>query len=238
LSATLHSLPIANGSAPGAQPLGRELSAARIALSTASRQLRDELEFLEQLQRPADRLARIAQELSSATTELDQLRAFDDQAYGHWLAAGQLGERPQPDMQTLHAAARVRVLQHDHNAAETVRGAAEAAYAAQAAKVAECQRARDEALCLAIADAAADFVRTVWTPQLTDALLSQAVLQGLVDELREMSGHNPDAASAAAQVSQMLTAAKRAIGVPQDRTPARRLVEALYTNPGAHLEAP
>jgi hypothetical protein len=61
----------------------RELSAARLALAVASRQLRDELELLEQAQRPTDRLGRIGAELAAATTELAELKHFDDVASGN-----------------------------------------------------------------------------------------------------------------------------------------------------------
>jgi hypothetical protein len=71
-------------------------------------------------------------------------------------------------------------------------------------------------------DAAAEFSRSVWTPALTKALRLQAVLHRLVDELRELSGRNPDPAAAAQTIIELIASTRRSITVAQDRTPGAR----------------
>jgi hypothetical protein len=226
--ATFHPLPVRGDVAP--------MTAARIALATHIRALADEIEELERVQRPAERLGRIGAELRDLETQVAATQAVEDQRYGEWLGAGQIEERPRESLPLIHARERLEILRRDVRGAEAVRPAAEALYAAQAAKVSEAQQARDEALCVASVDAAAEFSRSIWTPALTEALCLQAVLQGLVDELRELNGRSPGAAAAAHTIIELIASTRRSITVAQDRTPRRTLITRLYTDARAALE--
>jgi hypothetical protein len=102
--------------------------------------------------------------------------------------------------------------------------------------VAECQRARDAALCAVAVDAAAEFCRDVWRPLLIDALQQQAVLHGLAAELRDLAGRNPGAAAAAQTIGELIGATRSGVTVAQDRSSGHRLLELLPTDPRARLE--
>jgi len=227
LSATFLSMPIDRDRAP--------LNAARASLANATAALADELAEMERLHAPALRLGRIGEELAAVEKALGEMRNFDNTSYGHWLASGQIGERPAVDLDRIHLEARHLTLLHDHAAAATVKPQAEASYDAQAQRVTQAQQTRDEALSIAAVDAAAAFAASVWIDQLQTALESEAVLRGLADELRTISERTPGAAAAAMAIYDLVRKTRGAVATPLNPEPGRRLLAELTRDARARL---
>jgi hypothetical protein len=70
---------------------------------------------------------------------------------------------------------------------------------------------------------------------LSRALVIEAELRSLVDELRSLSRVVPTGGQAAAKVFDIITAATRAASAPRDTTTGPQLIEALRVNADANF---
>lgn len=213
-------------------------SAVRARLAAAIAELAAAEAELAAAQEPATRLAAIIAEATRLDADVAALKAAEEHELGAWLAAGGSGSRPERNPAMIGAEQRHADLTGDAAAARAALPAAEAAFQRCALKVAAAQRRRDEALCVAAAEAARDFARG-YRAALIAALDLEAALHGLRAELLRCGNRPnvlPGALEAAARVGEVIAETKRSASVRHDPGVARRLLAALVTDPEARLQ--
>jgi len=139
-TATFHPFPADSSRAP--------MNACRQNLAAAIAALADEIQILEETMRPTVRLGELGLDLEQLDREIAALKVPHEQRVGNWIAAGQVGERPQPSLRISTLEARRRLLAGDVAAPEHVRPQAEAAHQRASVAVRERQAERECAAVL------------------------------------------------------------------------------------------
>ena len=109
-TATFHPFPADSSRAP--------MNACRQNLAAAIAALADEIQILEETMRPTVRLGELGLDLEQLDREIAALKVPHEQRVGNWIAAGQVGERPQPSLRISTLEARRRLLAGDVAAPE------------------------------------------------------------------------------------------------------------------------
>ncbi len=222
-TATIHSLP-----GDGSRAV---LNQTRERLARAIAALADEVETYEKSMRPAQRLGQLSADLANLDREIAELQGPYQTELAHWIAGGEVGERPAPSLRIATLEARRRLLASDAEAVERIRGEAEQAHQRAATRVRERQAERDEALAWAAVDAAAAFAAQVWAAQLQQALGSQAILAAMAGLLSQRG-----ADQAADQVRELIKMTRHNTTCPANPTPGRKLLDDLVVDARALLE--
>jgi hypothetical protein len=213
-------------------------SAVRARLAAAMAELAAAEAELAAAQKPATRLAAVIAEAARLDAEMAALRAAKERELGSWLAAGGSEPRPAGNPAIVEAEGPHAPLAADAAAARASLPGAEAAFQRCAAKVADAQRRRDEAVCAAADEAARDFAGG-YRVALIAALRREAVLHGLRAELVRCGNRaNPllGALEAAARIGEVIAETKRGASVRHDPGAGRRLLAALVADPKARLQ--
>ena len=217
-------------------PAARPLSPARAELAVAISEVAAASAALAKVERPVAALQTVITAHAAAAAELAAARDSDSDELGAWLASGSVGERPARSIATGSAERRLAELAADAAGASKALPAAIEMRATAAERVAEAARRRDEALCVAAAEAAAELA-----PALAEAvkavLVVEAKMRALAAALQSATdtGRLPGGAGAAGRIVAAVAAAKREPAVARDDEGGRAFLDRLAADAEAAL---
>jgi hypothetical protein len=216
---------------PPAQP-------ERQALAGAIHMLKAATDAAEAARQPVDRLERAIAAAAAAEQELNRLYREDQGRVASWLVDGAKTARPQPLPALIEAEKRLAVVVRDASAAKEALPPLTDALNAAYSTVRTAQRRRDDAVYLA-AGAVAQARLTKLTERIAAVLAVEAALDSVVTELQRL-GHRSEAdhlaLGVAAQIREMVIAAKRSAGIAPDPRIGVALLQRLMVDPAADFQ--